>query len=694
MRYFLEIFPRLLLSVLLLAAISGGFSAQAFDQLPPPNLDGPPPFDGPGDGLGNEEDKNPVTIHAVLTPPEAKRPAYLCVTVDLLPGWHIYSTTQTGDGPIPTKIKTKSNSSIKSVGTGFVSPAPKRVMDPGFGIEVERHYDTVTWFMPLELSPGADLKTLVIDGSVYAQACNDKIGCRPPSTYPFQAKLVTDPKKLSSLVGIIAKNATSESNKNVPAPIRVIQDTPGEKTETVVYNTETLYNSVHKPFGGNPERKVLVNIVGKLSADARQVFDKVKGVGKDSTNTYVEAIEVDGNKFAFQYENTGVRGLTDSAKRRLPLGARFMAENGPLTHLYLVLPKGASLKEMQQAIVRQDGKGRALLEVVPTEKTRLYEIATRLNQALDAKDKTEGGEKDVAQALADIVSGWAPEDRNEYEVLTRKLAGKVGGPFGEMSYDGARLVLDKQEKKRQAEIRKKYGEDCFIMRLPFYQRAKELMPNGVITGRAFYFDVDTSGMGKKGKAFIVIPKLTFSSNLQKADLSTNLENLVYDFELVRKNPSSSARITPTSVKAVSEGTYMGKTQYAKYAIDGKHDTGWASQWSMPAWLEIDLGKTQRIGKVKVLWGMGSHNQYFTIESSRNKQSWKTVVASRWSDTDATNYSGRDKGNYHGNSKATWETFTFSPLDARYVRIHITKTQAPSSHIFQAIVHELEVFSSE
>jgi hypothetical protein len=98
--------------------------------------------------------------------------------------------------------------------------------------------------------------------------------------------------------------------------------------------------------------------------------------------------------------------------------------------------------------------------------------------------------------------------------------------------------------------------------------------------------------------------------------------------------------------------------------------------------------------VKVMWGRGSHNQYYTIETSKDKRKWNTAVSARWSKTDAVEYSGRDKGSYRGNSKATWETFAFPAADAISVRIRITKTQAPSSHIFQAVFHELEMYSLE
>ncbi|MFH1184914.1 MAG: discoidin domain-containing protein [Chloroflexota bacterium] len=152
--------------------------------------------------------------------------------------------------------------------------------------------------------------------------------------------------------------------------------------------------------------------------------------------------------------------------------------------------------------------------------------------------------------------------------------------------------------------------------------------------------------------------------------------------------SNGARVT-----AISEGVYLNNRQYARYAIDGDPKTSWASQWDIPAWLQIELEKPQRITALGIVWGEGTHNQQFVIEVSLDGSSWKRVAGPRWSRTDANDSSGRPDHGYRGNSHIVRERLNIRPVDARYVRFTIQKTQAPSSHIFQAIIHEAEVYGA-
>ncbi|MGD9126700.1 MAG: hypothetical protein PVH19_04905, partial [Planctomycetia bacterium] len=116
MKRFLEILPQLLLSMLLLAAISGGLSAQDMGIPPMPGSEEGPPDIDLGGGFGEELSEGPLTVQAFIAPPEGETPAYLFVTVELDPGWHIYSMTQKGEGPIPTEIKVSPSPAIKKIG--------------------------------------------------------------------------------------------------------------------------------------------------------------------------------------------------------------------------------------------------------------------------------------------------------------------------------------------------------------------------------------------------------------------------------------------------------------------------------------------------------------------------------------------------------------------------------------------------
>lgn len=128
--------------------------------------------------------------------------------------------------------------------------------------------------------------------------------------------------------------------------------------------------------------------------------------------------------------------------------------------------------------------------------------------------------------------------------------------------------------------------------------------------------------------------------------------------------------------AISQGEYNGNTEYAYNANDGDPKTFWASEWSMPAWLEIEFNYPHDINKVGVWWG--SHQQKFQISLSMDGNSWVTVVPSRIS-------------NNSEGSSPVHESFRIQETRAKYIRIDILATSAPRSHIFQAIVNELEAF---
>lgn len=127
--------------------------------------------------------------------------------------------------------------------------------------------------------------------------------------------------------------------------------------------------------------------------------------------------------------------------------------------------------------------------------------------------------------------------------------------------------------------------------------------------------------------------------------------------------------------AISEGCYMGECRPAMDAIDGSTDEFWASYWDLPAWLEIDFGRQYMVDTVAVVWN--SHRHDFTISLSMDGESWTQVKAGR-----STNSEG---------SSPVREVYSITPRGARYMRIVITTTSAPGSHIFQAAISEVEAY---
>ncbi|MCX8014353.1 MAG: discoidin domain-containing protein [Rectinema sp.] len=162
------------------------------------------------------------------------------------------------------------------------------------------------------------------------------------------------------------------------------------------------------------------------------------------------------------------------------------------------------------------------------------------------------------------------------------------------------------------------------------------------------------------------------------------------FVMGSANVTLYAQWTPNNIKnvalssmgatasAISVGTYLAGPQYASYAIDGNPNTSWASNWDMPAWLQVKFDRTYTISKIGVWWDYHRHD--YIIKLSTDGTTWTTVK---------TGVSNITEG-----SPPVHEEFSISPRSARYIRIEITSTSAPSSHIFQSIVAEIEAYTSD
>ncbi|MEU1041906.1 discoidin domain-containing protein [Streptomyces sp. NPDC005551] len=62
---------------------------------------------------------------------------------------------------------------------------------------------------------------------------------------------------------------------------------------------------------------------------------------------------------------------------------------------------------------------------------------------------------------------------------------------------------------------------------------------------------------------------------------------------------------------------------AANAVDGKPDTRWASDWSDPQWIRVDLGTRTTFSHVQLVWET-SYAKAYTVQTSDDGQSWQTV----------------------------------------------------------------------
>lgn len=130
-----------------------------------------------------------VQADGVLVAATADRPALLMVRARIEPGWHIYSMTQTGDGPRPTRIELPDTDALRLLGPFQVHPQPDSYREPAFNnIPVESHEGSVVWVAAVEFAPHVSPGNVQIEGTLNAQPCNAD-SCLPPQDFSFTARL-------------------------------------------------------------------------------------------------------------------------------------------------------------------------------------------------------------------------------------------------------------------------------------------------------------------------------------------------------------------------------------------------------------------------------------------------------------------------------------------------------------------------
>jgi acyl-homoserine lactone acylase PvdQ len=103
------------------------------------------------------------------------------------------------------------------------------------------------------------------------------------------------------------------------------------------------------------------------------------------------------------------------------------------------------------------------------------------------------------------------------------------------------------------------------------------------------------------------------------------------------------------------------------AVDGLLDTRWASDWSDPQWLKVDLGNEQTVGRVVLQWE-AAYAKSYRVEVSRDGTNWQQVYATTTGD------GGED-------------VIRFAATPARYVRV--TGTQRATSYGYS--LYELQAY---
>ncbi len=102
------------------------------------------------------------------------------VSATIADGWHVYSVTQAGGGPVPLSVKVGPLPPYSLAGN-VTGPQPEKEKDPNFGVETETYSHQASIRVPVRIaSPGAE-EFPPLELKVRSQACSDRV-CLPAKT--------------------------------------------------------------------------------------------------------------------------------------------------------------------------------------------------------------------------------------------------------------------------------------------------------------------------------------------------------------------------------------------------------------------------------------------------------------------------------------------------------------------------------
>ncbi|WP_459801094.1 ThuA domain-containing protein [Herbidospora sp. RD11066] len=96
---------------------------------------------------------------------------------------------------------------------------------------------------------------------------------------------------------------------------------------------------------------------------------------------------------------------------------------------------------------------------------------------------------------------------------------------------------------------------------------------------------------------------------------------VDDFTMIR---SCTPTVTNLALNKTATASSVEAAQYpASAAVDASATTRWASAFADPQWIQVDLGQTYTINRVRLLWE-AAYGSAYQIQTSPNGSTWTTV----------------------------------------------------------------------
>ncbi len=142
---------------------------------------------------------------------------------------------------------------------------------------------------------------------------------------------------------------------------------------------------------------------------------------------------------------------------------------------------------------------------------------------------------------------------------------------------------------------------------------------------------------------------------------------IYEFEVYSSNLALNKSAVASSIENGGHTAGM--------AVDGDSSTRWTSEYSDPQWIYVDLGQSYNINRVKLSWE-AAYAKSYEIQVSNDSSNWTDVYSTT-------------KG------KGGIEEISFTPTNARYVRMYGTErtlVQGVELRYWGYALYEFEVYS--
>lgn len=98
--------------------------------------------------------------------------------------------------------------------------------------------------------------------------------------------------------------------------------------------------------------------------------------------------------------------------------------------------------------------------------------------------------------------------------------------------------------------------------------------------------------------------------------------------------------TASSFQATGNGAPFSPSN----ATDGNDSTRWASDWSDPQWIEVDLGTVTAIRHVQLLWE-ATYGSAYQIQTSIDGSTWTTIYSTTTGDGGVDDFDVTGSGRY-------------------------------------------------